>query len=564
MQKITLFILLITISFAGYSQFWTEDFSNPSYEVVLGGEGSDGDDNYFMTTDGSDIEKTYDGVNGNFFAGQDLDDGGWEGSASPSQIQWSGIDISGQTNIQFSGSFGEVFDDPGDIDNLDSLLLQYRIDGGEWMNLIAFRNDGSQYNTDFLEDTDFDGIGDGTNITSDNGTMISFTKSIPGTGSSLDLLFTAQVDAGDEDFAIDGFQLGAEGGNALPSITNIEYTPEIITSSDPVSVSAEVSDSDGTLTAVELHWGTTSGSLTNTINMSATRATYTTDSPIPAQPDETTVYFEIYAQDNEGGETTSSELSYTVTDPASTTLPYNQYFDSGLGEIYTYSVSGGSKEWIWDEENDNGYAEMNGYNSGDTEVDWLILPSIYFDGFNHYEIYFTTWYNYGSDDENNYLKFYYSTDYEGLGDPSEANWTELDFNHPSEPENWQLATLIPTDNIEGQAYLGFKYQYEPGMYRQWKIDDIEIDIFTGIHESLTPENDMTVYPNPSNGIFTINMKNKGVANISVLSVLGDKVYEAPITNYNQSIDLTDLSKGVYLLKLETKNHEIYKQKIVIR
>ena len=517
-----------------------------------------------MTTDGSDIEKTYDGVNGNFFAGQDLDDGGWEGSASPSQIQWSDIDISGQTNIQFSGSFGEVFDDPGDIDNLDSLLLQYRIDGGEWMNLIAFRNDGSQYNTDFLEDTDFDGIGDGTSITSENGTMISFTKSIPGTGSSLDLLFTAQVDAGDEDFAIDGFQLSAEGGNALPSITNIEYTPEIITSSDPVSVSAEVSDSDGTLTAVELHWGTTSGSLTNTINMSATRATYTTDSPIPSQPDETTVYFEVYAQDNEGGETTSSEMSYTVTDPASTTLPYNQYFDSDLGEIYTYSVSGGSKEWIWDEENDNGYAEMNGYNSGETETDWLILPSIYFDGFNNYEINFSTWYNYGTDDENNHLKLYYSTDYEGLGDPSEANWTELDFNHPSEPENWQLATLIPTDNIEGQAYLGFKYQYEPGMYRQWRIDNIEIDIFTGKEEIQTSEKNFSVYPNPSNGTFTIASENMKQAEVTIYSMMGEKVYKSTMANHAKTADLSGESNGIYFLRIETRNNDVFSKKIIIR
>jgi len=564
MQKFTLLFLLISLSIAGHSQFWTEDFSSPSYEVILGGEGSDGDDNYFMTTDGSDIDKSYDGVNGNFFAGQDLDDGGWDGSASPSQIQWSDIDISGQTNIQFTGSFAETYDDPGDIDNLDSLLLQYRIDGGEWQNLIAFRNDGSQYNTDFLEDTDFDGIGDGTSITSESGAMVSFTKTISETGSTIDLLFTAQVDAGDEDFAIDGFQLSASGGNALPSITNIEYSPEIITSSDPVSVSAEVSDSDGTLTAVELYWGTTSGNLTNTINMSATRATYTTDNPIPAQPDETTVYFEVYAQDNEGGETTSSEMSYTVTDPASTTLPYNQYFDSDLGEIYTYSVSGDSKEWIWSQESDNGFAEMNGYNSGETEIDWLILPSIYFDGFNNYEIYFTTWYNYGGDDENNFLKFYYSTDYEGLGDPSEATWTELDFNHPSEPENWQLATVIPTDNIEGQTYLGFKYRYEPDMYRQWKIDNIEIDIFTGREEIRKSENTISVHPNPSNGTFTITSENLNEAEVIIYSMMGDKVYESTMTNHSKSVDLTNRSKGVYMVQISTKNRGVFTKKMIIR
>ncbi|MCF8232277.1 MAG: hypothetical protein K9J27_08815, partial [Bacteroidales bacterium] len=93
----------------------------------------------------------------------------------------------------------------------------------------------------------------------------------------------------------EGFGIAPEGGdNQTPSITNIQQTPEVVTSSDEVNVSADVTDSDGTVENVELHWGTTSGSLTNTINMSTTRAAYTTDSPIPAQDDGTTVYYEVF------------------------------------------------------------------------------------------------------------------------------------------------------------------------------------------------------------------------------------------------------------------------------
>jgi len=469
MQKFTLLILLISASLAGFSQFWTEDFSTPSYDVVLGAEGSDGNSDYFMTTDGSDINKSYTGVNGDFFAGQDIDDGGWTGSESPSQLEWSGIDISGQTNIEFTGQFGEVLDDDGDIDNTDSLLVQYRIDGGDWQNLIAFRNDGSTYNTTFLEDTDFDGIGDGTSITSDNGTMVSFTKNISETGSTIDLLFTAQVNSGDEDFAIDGFQLSATGGNANPVITDVEHTPQLVTSSDAVSVSADVTDSDGTIANVELHWGTESGNLTNTIGMSTSRATYTTDSPIPAQPDETTVYYEVYAQDNEGGETTSSEMSYTVTDPASTTLPYVQDFASGFEDIYTISVAG-QNTWGIEEE----YAQANGYNGDNPEEDWMILPGINLDIYSDEVLTFDNKYRYGEENEDNYLKLFYSTDYAGIGDPTSATWTELSYTQASDWDTWTSSGDVDLSGISGESvYIAFKY-YSTDSPREWSIDNISI------------------------------------------------------------------------------------------
>ena len=102
-------------------------------------------------------------------------------------------------------------------------------------------------------------------------------------------------------------------GNALPIIENVVQTPVTVTTSDAVSVSADVTDSDGSISLVELHWGLASGSLTNIIDMSLTgRANYTTDEDIPAQAEGQTVYYEIYAEDDIPASTTSSEYDYTV------------------------------------------------------------------------------------------------------------------------------------------------------------------------------------------------------------------------------------------------------------
>jgi PKD repeat protein len=264
------------------------------------------------------------------------------------------------------------------------------------------------------------------------------------------------------------------GGNALPLISNITRNPAgDVTSSTTVSVSADVTDSDGTISLVELHWGLTSGSLTNTISMSSVIADlYTTDSDIPAQSDLTTVYYEIYAEDNVPESSTSAEQSYTVFDAQSTNLPYTEPFDADLGICYTYSDSGATKEWYW---NSGGFAAMNGYNSGETEEDWLVLPAIDFDSYANETMTFDTWYNYGTDNTTNYLKLFYSADYPGLGDPSGYTWNELTFTHPAGSSTWTPSGSIDLSAVTGTSvYIAFKYRYEVTMYRMWNIDNISI------------------------------------------------------------------------------------------
>jgi hypothetical protein len=278
--------------------------------------------------------------------------------------------------------------------------------------------------------------------------------------------------------ALDDLQWTAysSGGNSLPLITNISQTPtEDITSSTTVSVSADVTDSDGTISSVELHWGTSTGSLGNTISMSngGSGDTYTTSSDIPAQSNGTTVYYEIYAEDNSAGTRTSSEQNYKVMDPLTTTLPYSETFDSDLSGVYTKSVSGDTKEWLHN--SGDASASINGFNSGDTEEDWLILPAINFDNYSDEIFTFDSWYRFGTDDVNNYLKLYYSTDYSGIGDPTTFTWTELTYTQPSTDQSWTSSGSIDLSGIAGTSvYIGFKYRYESDSYRWWQLDNFNI------------------------------------------------------------------------------------------
>ncbi len=251
---IPLFFFFNITSF-GQTTILTENFDNNSqYSVTLGGEGNDGSSDYFQRTDGSNIGISYSGQDGTyFFAAQDIDDGGWTGSASPCELTWSSIDISGYTDLQFNGLFASATTNT--IDNNDYIHVQYRIDGGSWINLIWFENDGSTYNTYFLEDTDFDGDGDGTQLTS---TFASFTKTISGTGSTLDLRITVAVNAGGEDAAFDYFRISGTSSGDVANPTNftasaggsdnIDLSWDKNGSGDNVMVAYNTSDDFGTPT----------------------------------------------------------------------------------------------------------------------------------------------------------------------------------------------------------------------------------------------------------------------------------------------------------------------------
>jgi hypothetical protein len=107
-------------------------------------------------------------------------------------------------------------------------------------------------------------------------------------------------------------------GNIPPSINNVSINPSTgITSSTDVTVSATITDSDGTVEEADVYWGTTSGSRTNSVTMTNTSGDIW-EGTIPAQAHNTTVYYSVYAMDDDADDAESTEASYTVIDPVPT------------------------------------------------------------------------------------------------------------------------------------------------------------------------------------------------------------------------------------------------------
>jgi PKD repeat protein len=128
------------------------------------------------------------------------------------------------------------------------------------------------------------------------------------------------------------------------------------------------------------------------------------------------------------------------------------------------------------------------------------------------------------------------------------------------------ATVDWTLNWEGTAYIKVKGINDCG--EGDFSDDLLVycSVCTGFEEMTDPEK-IQVFPNPSNGKFTVQFEeNYGTTEVMVLNVLTEVVYTEKTVAERGSrleIDIRDVSEGVYFIKLKNDRSEIVR-KIVIR
>jgi hypothetical protein len=89
-----------------------------------------------------------------------------------------------------------------------------------------------------------------------------------------------------------------------------------------------------------------------------------------------------------------------------------------------------------------------------------------------------------------------------------------------------------------------------------------------VNDIVAPENSVQVYPNPNNGVFTI--EEQGISNkeyIEVYNMLGERVYRQPLRQAqgDNHIDLSNNADGVYLYRIITETGELVSEgKVIIQ
>ena len=91
---------------------------------------------------------------------------------------------------------------------------------------------------------------------------------------------------------------------------------------------------------------------------------------------------------------------------------------------------------------------------------------------------------------------------------------------------------------------------------------INVTSLASVSQNNTLENDVSVFPNPSTGIFTIEFSEK-ISAIEIYNTLGEKIYQSTITTLQSEINLSNKPKGIYFLRIIAED-KIHTQKLIIQ
>ena len=78
---------------------------------------------------------------------------------------------------------------------------------------------------------------------------------------------------------------------------------------------------------------------------------------------------------------------------------------------------------------------------------------------------------------------------------------------------------------------------------------------------------LDVFPNPGNGIFTLNLRtnkeNNSLMQVNVYDITGSCLFKGTVNENLTNLDLSFLSKGIYYLHTSTKD-DSFNQKLIIK
>jgi hypothetical protein len=229
---------------------------------------------------------------------------------------------------------------------------------------------------------------------------------------------------------------------------------------------------------------------------------------------------------------TSQGLTSAVSDPFDITILNEDFITCPPAGWLSVLISGNA--WTCG----SGYASVNGVGGTAPTEAWYITPVLDFSTLTNPALTFDTWTS-GTDDSHPKLEVVYSTDYIGVGNPNQANWSNppLPFNTP--PENSMIWTpsgildlsLLSSSNV----YIAFRYTSSgtaADAATEWRIDNVAITEAACTAPS-TPASNLVF-----SDIFTTEMtltwdSGNGIGRIVVIKA-GSAVAGAPSngTNYN--------------------------------
>lgn len=591
MKKITLLLGLFLSSLAFsqtviYQESFETDANGTNYNTSIP-EFSDGGNDYFTRTDGSNIATNVNisGVDGAYFFGaQDIDG---EGATLPVSLTTISTDVSSLSTVDFVIDLAEDADGSNfDWDPDDYVHIFYSLDGGAEQNLLWLEaNIDSGFNGAAAEDTNFDGLGDGTVLTD---VLTQFNKSIDvSSASSISLRIEFNLDSGDEDIALDNIRL-IDGFVTTPSVTitapnngesfapgttsvDVEFTTSNLGASDQVDIT--VNGSTTTDVSSPFSISTTDGTTYN-VQVDVISGGSSVDSDAVTfdvgQLIQVTDITALRADVNANG----LGRFYEITGPSTFThgdgFQNRKWFqDATPSGIFIQDMDGVIPNDVYVEgdqvsglkgftEDVNGVltlvpTEDSGNVSGSTTVSPLVLTlTDYNSNFETYESLLVGFQDVTFADGDGTATFNTGSNYEfgDLTDVSDVRTTFFGADY--------IGTVIPDNQIDGLVGLAAEFNGSTQIYPR-SLTDIDVTLSL---EDITAKN-FSLYPNPvTNGSFNIESQNTETFSLKVYNVFGKEVLELNQIQ-DQNINVSQLQSGVYLVKI-TQNESSTTKKLIIK
>jgi hypothetical protein len=195
--------------------------------------------------------------------------------------------------------------------------------------------------------------------------------------------------------------------------------------------------------------------------------------------------------------------------------------------------------------------------------DWLITPAMNFNSYTNEVLTFMSSYNYPGIP----LAVKISTNYDGSGDPNSFVWTDLAPTLSAGGFVWTSSGDVNVSGADGNSvYVAFKYTSTNTASSTWELDDIYVlgTPVVGIAEK-TNVSDFVISPNPAQGVVRLTFSGAGNKEISIMNVTGNKVFQETTDLATRSIDLANLSAGIYFVQVtDVLTSKISVKKLVIR
>ena len=213
--------------------------------------------------------------------------------------------------------------------------------------------------------------------------------------------------------------------------------------------------------------------------------------------------------------------------------------------IYSYSVT---ENHYWNVTK-YGLAVSN-YPAKDQTEAWAILPKISSD--KALNLSFTNA-SYGGNSDNS-LSILVSTDYQGYGDPNQANWTDITNNFTLSSGGFSVTNSgnVSLAQFGTDYYVAFKFVQPAGSSNTWDIDSIAFAPATATAVEDIANSQLVVYPNPVSSVLYVNAQQ---GTLQILDNAGRLVKTVEVRG-NGEVNVSDLTSGVYFARLRTKDQTL--------